>query len=141
VVADKKSTSAYLRCLLQRYGEPGARGTEGRPDDAARVQEETATDDSLRDGYLLARGIRTPWSGVYSVTALHCAVGTLTFAHDWDTTSAPSTIRKTARRPQDAYLPVCVGHLVDGAFRTVMSYSTAVRRLPAPAFFSSRTCC
>jgi peptidyl-Asp metalloendopeptidase len=60
----------------------------------------------------------------FSVVYHACAVGNLSFAHELGHNMGCEHDPANGEAPDDASYPYSFGHLVDGSFRTVMSYAT-----------------
>lgn len=83
-------------------------------------------DDACGIGYVIPRGGVSaafgPWA--YSVVDLRCATTNHTLAHELGHNLGANHDPSNGPAPGDAAFPYAFGHLVDGSFRTVMSYST-----------------
>jgi peptidyl-Asp metalloendopeptidase len=72
----------------------------------------------------LMRNVSTGFaSNAFSATRRICAVGNLTFAHEIGHNQGCEHNPENGGSPSAASYPFAFGHYVDGAFRTVMSYS------------------
>jgi hypothetical protein len=74
-------------------------------------------------GYLMTK---VGWDFAYhafSVTSRRCAVGNLSFAHELGHNQGCQHNPENGGPPERLAYPFAYGHYVDGAFRTIMSYS------------------
>lgn len=75
-------------------------------------------------GYVM-RSVNTGFAPYgFQVTARGCAVGNLSYAHEHGHNSGMEHDPANGTAPSSASYPWSFGHLVDGVFRTVMSYAS-----------------
>lgn len=97
------------------------------------------------DGFCgLGYGMRSPGpsfaASAFQVTVRNCAVGNLSYAHEHGHNMGMEHDPANGASPDSASFPWSFGHIVDGSYRTVMSYSSAATcpaGCPRRAYFSN----
>ncbi|HYN83648.1 MAG TPA: discoidin domain-containing protein [Pyrinomonadaceae bacterium] len=103
--------------------DPGVAATRNsvKADLVAILVEQAS--DGCGLGYLMTNVGPGFANSAFSATARTCAVGNLTFAHELGHNQGCHHNPENGGPPTSTAYPYAFGHYVDGAFRTVMSYS------------------
>ena len=134
--AETSDLSAALRWAREDATVRAAR-TGVRADMVALLVE---TSGNCGVGYLMTK---VGWDFAYhafSVTSRRCAVGNLSFAHELGHNQGCQHNPENGGPPEGLAYPHAYGHYVDGAFRTIMSYSdlcTPPTYCPRVPYFSN----